>query len=209
MSDYCHEAEKNPIFKHHHDIIHGVPCDDDNLLFEYYCLEIAQAGLSWRTIIQKHQGMRIAFDLFDIDKVANYGENDIERLMQEKDVIKYRLKIESIIGNAQKIIEFQQEFGSFAAWIQHQHQILLTQLPEKKQWKQNGIESKAELLLFAKKYWIKIFKKNFRFAGPEIVNEFLMGIAYLPDAHTPDCPIGVEIRRKHPHLPCDELMVMS
>ena len=183
-------------------MIHGVPCDDDNLLFEYYCLEIAQAGLSWRTIIQKHQGMRLAFDLFDIEIVANYGEQDIERLMQEKDVIKYRLKIESIIGNAQKIIKFQQEFGSFGAWIQHQHQLLLTQLSER----QNGIEGKAETLLFAKKYWIKLFKKHFRFAGPEIVNEFLMGIAYLPDAHAPDCVIGEEIRHKYPHLSCDDLV---
>ena len=103
-----------------------------------------------------------------------------------------------------KIIEFQQEFGGFSAWIQHQHQILLNQLSEK----QSEIEGKADLLLFAKKYWIKIFKKHFRFAGPEIVNEFLMGIAYLPDAHAPNCPIGVEIRREYPHLPCDDLVAM-
>ncbi|MCH9853309.1 MAG: DNA-3-methyladenine glycosylase I [Alphaproteobacteria bacterium] len=202
MSSYCQEAEKNPIFKHHHDNIHGVPCDDDNLLFDYYCLEIAQAGLAWRTIMQKHQGMRLAFDLFDVATVANYGEKDIERLMQEKDVIKYRLKIESIIGNARKIIEFQQEYGSFAAWLQNHHQILLTQLTEK----QTEIESKEELLLFAKKYWVKIFKKHFRFAGPEIVNEFLMGIAYLPDAHAETCEVGKKIREKHPRLPFDDLV---
>ncbi len=194
MSSYCQTTRHNPVFQPHHDQIHGFPCDDDNRLFEYYCLEIAQAGLSWQTIVKKHQGMKQAFDDFSIRKVAHYAEDDINRLMQCADVIKYRLKIEAIIGNAQAILAIQDKQTAkqpFAQWLYQQHCDIISILQE------NSYTTREALLADAKKYWIKILKTQFRFVGKEIVGEFLTGIAYLPDAHDADCPIGQKISAQY------------
>ncbi len=200
MSSYCEAARSNPLLNYHHDQIHGFPCQNDHSLFEYYCLEVAQAGLSWQTIMKKHQGMRRAFDNFDIHIVANYSETDIARLMQEEDVIKYRLKIDAIIGNARAMIDIQKEYKSFSQWLEMQHGTLIKSIQENIQ---ENIQANVQIPIidFAKAYWIKLLKKHFRFVGKEIVGEFLTGIAYLPNAHDADCPIGKKIKQENSHLP--------
>ena len=198
MSNYCEEAEKNPIFQSHHDNLHGRPAKDDNQLFEFYCLEIAQAGLSWQTIIKKHHGMKAAFDGFDIATVAAYQQADIDRLMRDDDVIKYRLKIDAIIYNANAILALQKQKGSFANFLHETHCLIGQEL-------QNQIfTSKTTKIFEAKKRWIKIFKAHFKFVGSEIVGEFLMGIAYLPNAHHQDCPIFHEIKQQYQKLPFED-----
>ncbi len=200
MSGYCLAAQQNILLQNHHDTEHGFPCLDDNRLFEFYCLEIAQAGLSWQTIMKKQRGMRCAFDNFDVAKVAAYQETDIARLMQTKDVIKYRLKIEAMIGNARAILNLQKEHGSFADWLALQHHHIQQVISERE------CSTVVAKITLAKELWVKALKKQFKFVGNEIVQEFLMGIAYLPNAHDCDCPIYHFICQKFPDLPYYDFM---
>jgi DNA-3-methyladenine glycosylase I len=100
----------------YHDTEWGVPVTDDRKLFEFLILEGAQAGLSWLTILRRRQGYRKAFAGFDPKKVARFGEADAARLLQDKGIIRNRLKIRAAIRNAQVFLDIQKEFGSFSAY---------------------------------------------------------------------------------------------
>lgn len=101
----------------YHDQEWGVPVHDDRLLFEFLILEGAQAGLSWRTILDRRTHYRAAFDNFDARKIARYGPRDVKRLLSDAGIIRNRLKIAAAILNAQKLLEVQREFGSFDRYI--------------------------------------------------------------------------------------------
>ncbi|MEN9551999.1 MAG: hypothetical protein RI935_376 [Candidatus Parcubacteria bacterium] len=163
-------TDKNDVDKIYHDLHYGVPIDDDDELFGRLVMEINQAGLSWHTILVKENNFRKAYDNFDIKKVAKYDEKDFTRLMNDAGIIRNRLKIGAAIYNAQKLVEIQKEFGSFRKWL--------------------NVQAKSEKLKAessAKKEWVKIFKKQFKFVGGEIVGEFLMSINMLPGAHGEEC----------------------
>ena len=106
-----------PDYVEYHDIEWGVPVTDDKVLFEFLTLESAQAGLSWYTILRKRAGYRKAFANFDVQKVARFNSRSIERLMNNPDIVRNRLKIEAAISNAARFIEVQKEFGSFATYL--------------------------------------------------------------------------------------------
>jgi DNA-3-methyladenine glycosylase I len=101
----------------YHDEEWGVPVHDDRLLFEFLILEGAQAGLSWRTVLDKRAHYRKAFSGFDPRKVAGYGPKDTRRLLSDAGIIRNRLKISAAIVNAQRVLEVQREFGSFDRYI--------------------------------------------------------------------------------------------
>lgn len=101
----------------YHDEEWGVPCRDDRRLFEYLLLDTFQAGLSWAIVLKKREGFRDAFDLFDPVKIAEYGEVRIETLKNNASIIRNRAKIRATVTNAQKFLEIQNEFGSFAAYV--------------------------------------------------------------------------------------------
>ena len=101
----------------YHDEEWGVPSHDDRHLFEMLALEGAQAGLSWTTILNKRENYRRAFDGFDVDKVAHYGEADIDRLLADAGIVRNRAKIEATIGNARATLAVRDEFGSFDSYI--------------------------------------------------------------------------------------------
>ncbi len=86
---------------------------DDKILFEFMVLESAQAGLSWITILRKREGYRTAFCDFDVERVAQMTDDDVERLMQYDGIVRNRLKIKATISNARLFIFIQKEFGSF------------------------------------------------------------------------------------------------
>lgn len=151
--------------KIYHDNHYGVRIESDDELFCRLTMEINQAGLSWRTILNKEKGFRKAYNNFNIKKVAKYGEKDFSRLMGDASIIRNRLKISAAIYNAEQIIQLQKEFGSFRKWL--------------------DIESKIHKT--NKNEWLKLFKKHFRFVGGEIVGEFLMSIGLLPGSHDPMC----------------------
>ena len=101
----------------YHDAEWGVPTHDERTLFEFLSLEAAQAGLSWRIILHKRAAFVAAFKGFDPERVAAYGEADVERMMQDSGIVRNRLKLQSIITNAQVFVNVQREHGSFDAYI--------------------------------------------------------------------------------------------
>ena len=101
----------------YHDEEWGVPVHDDKKIFEFLVLEGAQAGLSWLTVLKKRENYRKAFDGFDYKKIAGYGSNKIEELLQDPGIIRNRLKINSVVKNAAALITVQEEFGSFDSYI--------------------------------------------------------------------------------------------
>ena len=105
------------LYNRYHDEEWGVPIHDDRLLFEFLILEGAQAGLSWRTILNKRQNYRIAFDQFDPEKVARYNAAKVAKLMGNEGIIRNRLKIQSAIQNARAFLKVQDEFGTFDAYL--------------------------------------------------------------------------------------------
>lgn len=106
-----------PDYVAYHDKEWGVPVYDDNVLFEFLVLESAQAGLSWYTILKKREGYRQLFAEFNVKKVANFSNEDVERLMLDPSIIRNRLKIKAAINNAKRFIELQTEYGSFCNFI--------------------------------------------------------------------------------------------
>lgn len=160
------------LHKEYHDNHYGFPIQDDNELFERLMLEINQAGLNWILILRKQNNFRKAFDNYKIEKVAGYGEKDIERLMNDAGIIRNRLKINAAVDNARIIINLRKEYGSFKGWLDHHSETL------------KSLED-----------WTKLFRKTFRFTGGEIVNEFLVSTGYLPGAHSEDCPVYKKIKK--------------
>lgn len=158
-------ADINDVDKNYHDNHYGVRIEDDNELLCRLVMEINQAGLSWHTVLVKEKNFRKAYHNFTIKKVAKYGEEDFARLMNDAGIIRNRLKIAAAIHNAHQLLLIQKEFGSFRKWL--------------------DIQSKE--LGQDKLTWVKLFKKNFKFVGGEIVGEFLMSIGLLPGAHGKEC----------------------
>ena len=101
----------------YHDKEWGVPVYDDPVQFEFLLLEGAQAGLSWSSILNKREGYSRAFAGFDVEKVARFTKNRVEKLLQNPGIVRNRLKVESAVTNAQAFIAVQEEFGSFSKYI--------------------------------------------------------------------------------------------
>jgi DNA-3-methyladenine glycosylase I len=101
----------------YHDKEWGVPVYDDRVQFEFLMLEGAQAGLSWSTILNKREGYRKAFADFDVEKVARFTKQRVERLLADPAIVRNRLKVESAVSNARAFINVQEEFGSFSKYI--------------------------------------------------------------------------------------------
>lgn len=113
----CSWCGNDPLYIKYHDEEWGKPVRDDHILFEFLILEGAQAGLSWITILRRREGYRQAFAGFDVKKVAAFNADDVERLMNDPEIIRNRLKINSAVSNAKLFIGIQKEFGSFADYI--------------------------------------------------------------------------------------------
>ncbi|MEO1747574.1 MAG: DNA-3-methyladenine glycosylase I [Pseudomonadota bacterium] len=101
----------------YHDNEWGMPVVDDKRLFEKICLEGFQSGLSWLTILRKRENFRAAFDGFDFEKIADYGADDVERLVNDAGIVRHRGKIESTINNARHALELREEFGALATYF--------------------------------------------------------------------------------------------
>lgn len=165
---YCAAAPGHPFHGPYHDTEYGFPTTDETTLFERLVLEINQAGLSWLTILKKRDGFRKAYDGFDVDAVAAYGEVERDRLLSDASIIRNRLKVDAAIVNAATIQALRANHGSFHEWLGSQHPM--------------DHES-----------WVKLFKKSFRFTGAQITGEFLMSTGWLPGAHHPACPVYPEV----------------
>ena len=110
---------KNSLYIRYHDEEWGVPVHDDHKLFEMLILESFQAGLSWECILNKREAFRQAFDGFDLETVCGYGEEKLEKLMQEPSIVRNKLKIRAAVNNAKVFRAIQQEWGSFDRYLWH------------------------------------------------------------------------------------------
>jgi len=113
----CPWGGGDPLYTRYHDEEWGVPLHDDRRLFEMLCLEGAQAGLSWITILRKRERYRKAFDSFDPKKIARYDRRKIERLLADEGIVRNRLKVEGVVKNARAFLEAVEEFGSFDKYL--------------------------------------------------------------------------------------------
>ena len=113
----CRWGTASPAYLQYHDTEWGFPVDDDRRLFEKLSLEGFQAGLSWRTILDKRENFRAAFAGFDFDKVAEFTGGDVERLLQDAGIVRHRGKIEAVINNARRARELVEREGSLAAFV--------------------------------------------------------------------------------------------
>lgn len=178
MSRYCAFAPTHPVHAAYHATEYGFPQRDEAVLFERLLLEINQAGLSWETILRKRDGFRRAYDGFDVDRVAAYGDADRRRLLEDPGIIRNRLKVEAAIHNAGVIRGLRASHGGFAQWL--------------------DTHAGTEGARTTKADWVKLFKRTFRFTGGEITGEFLMSLGYLPGAHAAECPVQRELARLVP-----------
>jgi len=118
MPPRCEWARSDdPLLVSYHDEEWGVPSHHDPHLFELLTLEGGQAGLSWKTILHKRIGYRSAFVQFDPARVARFNARKVEELLRDPAIVRNRLKVESAVSNARRMLEVQREFGSFDAYI--------------------------------------------------------------------------------------------
>lgn len=172
MATYCDFVKNLPIDNLHriyHDKFYGKKINDDNEIFGRLLLEIFQAGLSWDTILKKEVAFRKAFDNYSIQEISRYNEDDIFELLQNKDIVRNRLKILAIIHNANLVLRLQDEFGSFYTWLESRNFAKII--------KEQGMKG-----------IIKLFQKaGFKFVGGEILGEFLKSLNYIEGAHDQNC----------------------
>jgi DNA-3-methyladenine glycosylase I len=176
----CHWCGTDPLYVKYHDEEWGKPVFDDKVLFEFLILEGAQAGLSWITILRRREGYRKAFLDFDVQKVAQLTEADVERLLQFEGIIRHRLKIESAIKNAKLFMGVQKEFGSFANYI-------WGFMPDKKpminHFKKGEFVTRTEISDAIAK---DMKKRGFKFFGTTICYAFMQAVGMVND-HVMDC----------------------
>lgn len=177
----CPWASHDPLLLRYHDEEWGTPVHDDRVLFEFLALEGFQAGLSWLTILRKRDGLRRAFDAFDVEKVARYTERDIERRMKDQAIIRNRRKIEAAISNAHRVLEVRQEYGSFARYI--------WQFTGHKTLRRPDTATPAEIPVSSTESDAMardLKKRGFRFIGTTTCYAFMQAVGMVND-HVPGC----------------------
>ena len=164
----------------YHDKEWGVPVHDDNHLFEVFVLDGAQAGLSWRIILNKRKNYRKAFNYFDIKNVAGYGAKKIQKLLQNEGIVRNRLKIDSAVRNAKVFIEIQKEFGSFDTYIWG----FVSNKPIKNKHKRmSSVPSHTELSDIISK---DLKARGMNFVGTTIIYAIMQGVGMVND-HEVSC----------------------
>lgn len=188
MQKRCDWCTKNQMDQDYHDTEWGVPLHDDRLLFEYLILEGAQAGLSWTTILAKRENYRKAFDNFDIKKIIKYKQKKIDDLLQDKGIVRNKLKVNSVVTNAKAFIEVQKEFGSFDKYIWD----FVDGKPIQNTIKSmDDVQAKTEL---SDKISKDLKKRGFKFIGSTICYAFMQAVGLVND-HAEYCYRNEEVRK--------------
>jgi DNA-3-methyladenine glycosylase I len=169
-----------PNYVAYHDEEWGVPSHDDRHLFEMLVLEGAQAGLSWSTILNKREGYRRAFAGFDLAKVARFTPAEVERLLLDPGIVRNRLKVESSVNNAARVLEVQREHGSLDAYLWS----FVGGRPLVGRWEQLSDLPAETAESRAMSEDLK--RRGFRFVGPTVCYAFMQATGIVND-HTTDC----------------------
>ncbi len=177
----CSWCGSDPLYVKYHDEEWGKPVFEDKILFEFLILESAQAGLSWITILRKRENYRKAFAGFDAQKVANFSELDVERLLQDEGIIRNRLKITSSIKNAKLFLDIQKDYGSFSEFI-------WGFLPDKKPIINNWTDHKSmpARTEISDRISSDMKKRGFKFFGTTICYAFMQATGMIND-HIEGC----------------------
>ena len=178
----------DPGYVAYHDEEWGVPSHDDRHLFELLVLEGAQAGLSWATILRKRDGYRAAFAGFEPARVARFGRRDVERILRNPAIVRNRLKIESAVNNAARVLEVQEELGSLDTYLWQ----FVDGKPIVNRWRALGEvpAETAESTALSK----DLKKRGFRFVGPTVCYAFMQAAGLVND-HTTTCFRYRELRK--------------
>ncbi|MGH8563880.1 MAG: DNA-3-methyladenine glycosylase I [Gammaproteobacteria bacterium] len=179
-STRCGWSNTDPLYLDYHDTEWGVPVHDDRTQFEFLVLESAQAGLSWMTVLRKRPSYRAAFDDFDPEKVARYGERKIEALCMDAGIIRNRKKIEAAIRNAQAFLAIQEAFESFDAYIWR----FVDGKPKQNAWR--TVTELPARSLESEALCRDLKQRGFRFVGPTICYAHMQATGLVND-HIVDC----------------------
>lgn len=169
-----------PQYVLYHDEEWGVPIYDDQQLFEMICLEGAQAGLSWLTILKRREGYREAFDQFDAHKIVQYDDEKLAQLKEDTRIIRNRLKIASVVTNAQSYLKLQQQYGSFSTYIWS----FVNGKPIVNQFK--TIQEVPTTTEISDRMSKQLKKDGFKFVGSTICYSFMQAVGMVND-HTLNC----------------------
>lgn len=180
MKNRCEWCGKDPLYISYHDEEWGKPVHEDRRLFEFLVLEGAQAGLSWLTILKKRENYRKAFDDFDVEIIAKYGQHDITRLLHDPGIVRNHLKIEAAIKNARGVLAIRQEYGTLDAFLWR----YVGGIPLKNSWKHM-----AEIPVTTKEsdqMSKDLKRRGFNFVGSTICYSFMQAVGMVND-HTTGC----------------------
>ena len=188
MEERCPWPGNDALYIKYHDTEWGVPEHNSKMLWEKLTLEGFQAGLSWITILKKRESFRKAFDDFQPEIVATYDEQKITTLLQNKDIIRHRGKIEATVQNAKKFLDIEKDqgFNNFL-WKYTNHQTL-----------QSRVQSQSEIpnsTNLSEQISKDLKKLGYRYCGPTIVYAF-MEAAGLVNNHMINCPRHTEVQVK-------------
>ena len=176
----CDWANGSEMYINYHDKEWGVPVFDDQTLFEFLILETAQAGLSWSTILKRRENYNKAYNNFDIEKIAQYGEVKREELLNDEGIIRNKLKIDASINNAKRVLEVQEEYGSFSKYLWS----FTDFKPVINNWEQlSEVPAETEL---SKKVAKDLKKRGFKFVGSVTIYAYLQAVGIVND-HLIDC----------------------
>jgi DNA-3-methyladenine glycosylase I len=176
----CSWGDSHALYIPYHDEEWGVPSHDDRHLFEMLCLEGAQAGLSWLTVLKKRENYRLLFDDFEAQKISRYDERKIKSLLEDARIIRNRLKIDAAVTNAKAFLKVREEFGSFDAYIWRftGGRPLMNRRRTIKDIPASTKESDAMSA--------DLKKRGFTFVGTTICYAFMQSVGMVND-HTTDC----------------------
>jgi DNA-3-methyladenine glycosylase I len=169
----------NPRYLAYHDDEWGVPCHDENRLFEMLNLEGAQAGLSWETILNKRDSYRLAFDGWDAEKIARYDAAKVAELLANPGIVRNRLKVAAAITNAQAYLRLRAEGSSLDQYLW----AFVGGAPIVNHWALSERPARTDLSDRISK---DLAKRGFKFVGSTIVYAYMQGIGMVDD-HDPDC----------------------
>ena len=171
----CSWPGNDPLMIAYHDREWGVPVHEDRKHFEFFVLDLFQAGLSWSIVLKKREGFREALDNFEFEKIASYGEKKIQELLSNEKIIRNQLKIRATITNAQKFLEVREEFGSFDRYIWQfvDHQTIHNRYTELNQLQASARESDA----MSK----DLKKRGFKFVGSTICYAYMQAAGMVND----------------------------
>jgi DNA-3-methyladenine glycosylase I len=180
MIKRCGWSSDKDLYIQYHDTEWGVPVYDDRLLFEMLCLEGAQAGLSWWTILQKREHYKKVFDHFEAEKIIHYTEDKLASLMEDKGIVRNKRKIQSVVTNAEAFLRIQKEYGSFSSYIWN----FVGGDPIINHWETlQDVPASTEI---SDKMSKQLKKDGFKFIGTTICYSFMQAVGMVND-HILEC----------------------